>query len=498
MMRRILTLSWKPTLLLLALAGVVPSPVRGSETPPPPLPRSQNLDDYLTQVASELPTFGTSMLDVPDGIDWVSAVSVNQIATAVQDLPAPNLIVTDGPYLEARDGVDSKFIKIDTLTGRVRWANRTRVFDYEESPHVAIDQNTARSIMQNVLGTLGVPGSEWGGIAAEIVVGQPVGPNGPEPAHERERLVTVDRMVNGFPVHGSQARLAVSNVAEPARLLVEWPQFNLPSNLTLLTHDAVVSAIGHAIWDAEFGAAVELDIHLAYAPFGPEFLPVAVAAFSDDNSGEVLVVPLVSWNDDSDYDGIQDPSDNCPDQWNTEQLDQDGDGWGDVCDNCPTIPNNQLDSDGDGIGDACFEPEGSCAFLDGSCDEVTQAICELEGGTYQGNGTECVVSTDVPRAVDPVGPLPIDLRVQPNPVRELTSVRFTLGGSTLGAVSVDVYDAAGRRVRNLVDRNVTQPGTHRVVWDSRDARGKRVAAGVYFVRILTTDGEDLEKVTVLR
>jgi hypothetical protein len=36
--------------------------------------------------------------------------------------------------------------------------------------------------------------------------------------------------------------------------------------------------------------------------------------------------------EDSDCDGIADSEDNCPDTWNSEQLDADGDGIGDVCD----------------------------------------------------------------------------------------------------------------------------------------------------------------------
>lgn len=65
---------------------------------------------------------------------------------------------------------------------------------------------------------------------------------------------------------------------------------------------------------------------------------------------------------DSDEDGFGDPGtfglicppDNCPDQFNPEQLDADNDSVGDVCDNCIDIYNpDQADGDGDDIGDAC-------------------------------------------------------------------------------------------------------------------------------------------------
>jgi len=62
--------------------------------------------------------------------------------------------------------------------------------------------------------------------------------------------------------------------------------------------------------------------------------------------------------------------DNCPRDFNADQVDTDNDGLGDVCDtgsddadgdeiindldNCPQVPNpDQVDSDDDGVGDAC-------------------------------------------------------------------------------------------------------------------------------------------------
>lgn len=74
---------------------------------------------------------------------------------------------------------------------------------------------------------------------------------------------------------------------------------------------------------------------------------------------------------DTDGDGINDASDNCPTVANANQSDEDGDGIGDACDapdapdqdgdgiadtqdNCPTVANaNQADTNENGIGDAC-------------------------------------------------------------------------------------------------------------------------------------------------
>lgn len=57
---------------------------------------------------------------------------------------------------------------------------------------------------------------------------------------------------------------------------------------------------------------------------------------------------------DSDGDGTNDTTDNCPAVANADQADKDGDGRGDGCDNCPEVANpNQSDADKDGKGDLC-------------------------------------------------------------------------------------------------------------------------------------------------
>ncbi|HMB71467.1 MAG TPA: FlgD immunoglobulin-like domain containing protein, partial [bacterium] len=64
-------------------------------------------------------------------------------------------------------------------------------------------------------------------------------------------------------------------------------------------------------------------------------------------------------------------------------------------------------------------------------------------------------------------------------------VSFTLDRDV--DVRLTVHDAAGRRVRTLVDGPRTA-GAGTADWDGRDASGRRVTAGIYFVR-LETDGE---------
>ncbi len=68
---------------------------------------------------------------------------------------------------------------------------------------------------------------------------------------------------------------------------------------------------------------------------------------------DVLITKMAIIND-SDNDGIENDSDNCPYDSNPSQADGDGDGIGNVCDNCPGTTNtNQLDDDFDGVGNPC-------------------------------------------------------------------------------------------------------------------------------------------------
>lgn len=79
----------------------------------------------------------------------------------------------------------------------------------------------------------------------------------------------------------------------------------------------------------------------------------------------------------------------------------------------------------------------------------------------------------------PGPPLPWTLRVAPNPFNPSTTIH--LGLARPGHVEVRIHDAAGRMVRRLRAETM-DAGDHRVVWDGRDAQGRRSASGVYFVQ----------------
>jgi len=87
-----------------------------------------------------------------------------------------------------------------------------------------------------------------------------------------------------------------------------------------------------------------------------------------------------------------------------------------------------------------------------------------------------------------------DLAAAPNPFNPLTTLHFRV--PTPGATHLGVFDLNGRLVKSLVREDLAA-GDHAVTWNGRDALGRPVASGLYFVRLLTPDGVELSRKLVL-
>jgi hypothetical protein len=74
----------------------------------------------------------------------------------------------------------------------------------------------------------------------------------------------------------------------------------------------------------------------------------------------------------------------------------------------------------------------------------------------------------------------LQLSIHPNPVLARTTLAYMLPERT--HVRLSIYDAEGRLIRKLVE-GTQVAGEQRFVWDARDEQGRRLAAGVYFVRL---------------
>lgn len=84
---------------------------------------------------------------------------------------------------------------------------------------------------------------------------------------------------------------------------------------------------------------------------------------------------------------------------------------------------------------------------------------------------------------------------KPNPFNPETTIAFSL--AERGPVNIVVYDAAGRRVATLVDKEMSA-GPHEIGWDARDTSGRTVRSGVYFYRMIAGGQTLSRKMVVLR
>jgi len=82
--------------------------------------------------------------------------------------------------------------------------------------------------------------------------------------------------------------------------------------------------------------------------------------------------------------------------------------------------------------------------------------------------------SELPRAVQLSGAVP-------NPFNPQTVIHYALPDRS--PVSLRVHDVKGRLVRTLVEQSLPA-GAHTSRWDGRDAQGRTVASGTYFVRLV--------------
>jgi hypothetical protein len=89
-----------------------------------------------------------------------------------------------------------------------------------------------------------------------------------------------------------------------------------------------------------------------------------------------------------------------------------------------------------------------------------------------------------------------EMTVRPNPLSsDALGIEFRLRETQ--TIHLAVYDAAGRRVAE-VDHAERSAGSQFVAWDGRDASGRPLANGVYFLRLEGRDFVSTKKVTILR
>jgi hypothetical protein len=85
---------------------------------------------------------------------------------------------------------------------------------------------------------------------------------------------------------------------------------------------------------------------------------------------------------------------------------------------------------------------------------------------------------------------------RPSPFTGETALELELPPEA-GEVRLSIYDAAGRRVKTLVEGPV-EPGRRELVWNGTDDEGRRVAAGVYFALLDCDAGSRSQKIVLMR
>jgi hypothetical protein len=85
----------------------------------------------------------------------------------------------------------------------------------------------------------------------------------------------------------------------------------------------------------------------------------------------------------------------------------------------------------------------------------------------------------------------------PNPFNPTTRIRYAI--RERGAVSLRVYDVAGRLVRTLVDEvQIPRAEGFVVTWDGESDTGGQVSSGVYFYKLMAKDFSETKKMVVLK
>lgn len=90
-----------------------------------------------------------------------------------------------------------------------------------------------------------------------------------------------------------------------------------------------------------------------------------------------------------------------------------------------------------------------------------------------------------------------DLRLGPGSPNPTASIaRFTLEGARAAQARVEIFDFAGRRVRELPTQ--LSGAREEITWDLADEAGRPVHDGIYFVRAKVDRRISVRRVVVLR
>ena len=83
----------------------------------------------------------------------------------------------------------------------------------------------------------------------------------------------------------------------------------------------------------------------------------------------------------------------------------------------------------------------------------------------------------------------------PNPFNNSTSINFSL--SYKSDVKIEIFNSLGRKVKTLFNSEC-DAGTHNIIWDGTNSQNKKVATGIYFTKMRTTQYEKNIKMLLIK
>jgi photosystem II stability/assembly factor-like uncharacterized protein len=124
------------------------------------------------------------------------------------------------------------------------------------------------------------------------------------------------------------------------------------------------------------------------------------------------------------------------------------------------------------------------------------STCEYRLFGKKGDGTEFLLgSVTIPLTMSPDRTV---MCVSPNPFNPEIAIRITLAHRREPQhMSLHIFDVNGRLVRPLMNSSVTD-GSITVRWDGKDDNGRNLPSGVYYLRLVRGNEEEVRKLVLLR
>lgn len=86
------------------------------------------------------------------------------------------------------------------------------------------------------------------------------------------------------------------------------------------------------------------------------------------------------------------------------------------------------------------------------------------------------------------------LHLYPNPSTGAVQIEFYLPKNT--SVQAHIFDIFGKNIQMLRSNELMNAGAHSLLWNGKNESGTSVPVGIYFVAIRTSEGEQVQRITI--